>query len=39
VVLNRNGGQMLDDEYIDLLFNGNLILYLQAEQHTVQEPY
>ena len=39
VVLNRNGGQMLDDEYIDLRFNGNLILYEEAKQHSVSEPF
>ncbi|MCL2301099.1 MAG: hypothetical protein FWC27_13230 [Firmicutes bacterium] len=39
VVLNRNGGQMLDDEYIDLHFHGNLILYEEARQHAVQAPY
>jgi len=39
VVLNRNGGQMLDDEYIDMRFNGNLILYEEAKQHSVSEPF
>lgn len=39
VVLNRNGAQMAPDEYIDLNFNGNLISYEEAKQHTVQTPF
>lgn len=39
VVLNRNGAQMSQDEYIDLSFNGNLISYEEAKQHVAQEPY
>lgn len=39
VVLNRNGGQMLDSEYIDLAFDGNKILYSESRQHTVCNPY
>lgn len=39
VVLNRNGMQHSSDEYIDLAFNGNLISYEEAKQHTVLEPY
>ena len=39
VVLNRNGMQMAPGEYIDLLFNGNKILYEEAKQHIPQEPY
>ena len=39
VVLNRNGAQMGPDEYIDLNFNGNLILYEQAKQHVQQLPF
>lgn len=39
VILNRNGAQMASDEYIDLNFQGNLILYEQAKQHQVIEPY
>ena len=40
VVLNRNGGQHSDDEYIDLCFNGNLCSYEEAkEQHRKVEPY
>jgi len=39
VVLNRNGGQMQDGEYIDICFNGNLILYEESRQHAVCEPF
>ena len=39
VVLNRNGGQMQDDEYIDLDFQGNKIMYTEAKQHIVSEPF
>jgi len=39
VVLNRNGAQMSDGEYIDLHFHGNLIKYEEARQHAIQEPY
>jgi len=39
VVVNRNGMQMAQGEYIDLLFDGNHILYEQAKQHIPQEPY
>lgn len=39
VVLNRNGMQMAPGEYIDLRFNGNLILYEQAKQHDPNAPY
>lgn len=39
VVLNRNGPQMTSDEYIDLCFNGNKIMYREAKQHTPQKPY
>ena len=40
VVLNRNGAQHLQGEYIDLCFNGNLISYEETkEQHRVIEPY
>jgi len=39
VILNRNGAQMTSDEYIDLQFNGNLISYEEAKQHTKIEPY
>ncbi len=39
VVYNRNGMQMAHDEYIDLRFDGNHVLYEQAKQHIPQEPY
>ena len=39
VVLNRNGAQMAENEYIDLMFNGNLISYEEAQQHTPVSPY
>lgn len=33
VVLNRNGAQHLANEYIDLMFQGNIISYTEAKQH------
>jgi hypothetical protein len=39
VVLNRNGAQMAAGEYIDLKFTGNLILYEEAKQHEIREPF
>ena len=39
VVLNRNGMQMSKNEYIDLKFDGNHILYEEAKQHIPQSPY
>lgn len=39
VRFNRNGPQMLDDEYIDLRFVGNHILFEEAEQHVLVDPY
>lgn len=39
VVLNRNGMQMAPGEYIDLLFDGNHILYAEAKQHIPQTPF
>ena len=39
VTVNRNGMQMAQDEYIDLWFDGNHILYEQAKQHIPQTPY
>lgn len=39
VTVNRNGMQMAQDEYIDLLFDGNHILYQQAKQHIPQTPF
>ena len=39
VVLNRNGMQHANGEYIDFQFNGNLISYEEAKQHVPVEPY
>ena len=39
VTVNRNGAQMTQDEYIDLFFDGNHILYQQAKQHQPIDPY
>lgn len=39
VTLNRNGAQMSSGEYIDMHFNGDLILYEQAKQHEPLMPY
>lgn len=39
VVLNRNGAQQADDEYIDIHFNGNLCSYSECRQHVKKEPY
>ena len=39
VTVNRNGMQMTQDEYIDLLFDGNHIRYEQAKQHIPQTPF
>ena len=39
VTVNRNGMQMAQGEYIDLLFDGNHILYEQAKQHIPETPF
>lgn len=39
VVLNRNGPQMAEGQYIDLSFTGNKILYEEAKQHVPIDPY
>lgn len=39
VILNRNGMQHVGDEYINLRFDGNHILYEEAKQHIPQAPY
>ena len=39
VVLNRNGMQMAQGEYIDLQFDGNHIMYSEAKQHIPQSPF
>lgn len=39
VAVNRNGRQMSPGEYIDLKFDGDHILYEQAQQHTPAVPF
>jgi len=39
VKFNRNGEQMADGHYIDLKFDGNRILFEEAEQHTPVNPF
>ena len=39
VVLNRNGMQMADGEYLDLKFDGNHIQYTEAKQHIPHTPF
>lgn len=39
ICFNRNGAQMPPDQYLDLYFNGDTMLYKQAKQHTVILPY
>ena len=39
VKFNRNGEQMADGEYIDMAFDGNVISYEEAQQHTTILPY
>lgn len=39
VVLNRNGMQMAPGEYIDLVFDGNRVLYSEAKQHISELPF
>ena len=39
VVLNRNGMQHAPNEYIDMFFDGNRVLYKEAKQHIPQTPY
>ena len=40
VTVNRNGMQHAHDEYIDMFFDGNHILYEQAKkQHIPQSPF
>lgn len=39
VILNRNGMQMAQGEYIDLFFDGNHVLYTEAQQHIPQSPF
>lgn len=39
VILNRNGMQHAEGEYIDMVFDGDHILYEEAKQHIPQMPY
>lgn len=39
VVLNRNGMQMTEGEYIDMYFDGNKVLYEEAKQHIPDTPF
>ena len=39
VRFNRNGPQQSDGEYIDMRFNGDIILYEEAKQHAPVSPF
>lgn len=39
IILNRNGSQHAEGEYIDLMFKGDNILYEEAKQHEPKLPY
>lgn len=39
VSYNRNGMQMTRDEYIDVFFDGNRVLYEEAKQHIPNVPF
>lgn len=39
VKFNRNGAQHSDEEYIDLMFTGDLLDYSECEQHVEVKPY
>lgn len=39
VAINRNGMQHAQNEYIDLAFDGNRILFEEAKQHVPKMPY
>ena len=39
VRFNRNGPQMADGEYIDVRFDGDVILYQETKQHSPVEPF
>lgn len=39
ILLNRNGMQHAQGEYIDMMFDGNHISYEEARQHIPQTPY
>lgn len=39
VKFNRNGAQMSDGEYIDMMFRGDIVLYEEAQQHSPVSPF
>jgi len=39
VKFNRNGPQHADNEYIDLVFNGDVVSYEEAKQHIPATPF
>ncbi len=39
VVLNRNGMQHAQDEYLDMVFDGNHLYYGEARQHIPDTPF
>lgn len=39
VQLNRNGMQHAAGEYLDVFFNGNIVMLTEAKQHVVESPY
>ena len=39
VRFNRNGAQMSDGEYIDMMFSGDVVSYEEAKQHTPVSPF
>lgn len=39
VKFNRNGAQMSDGEYIDMMFRGDIISYEEAQQHSPVSPF
>lgn len=39
VRFNRNGAQMADGEYIDVQFDGDIILYRETQQHSPVSPF
>ena len=39
VRFNRNGAQMMDGEYIDMVFDGDRISYEEAQQHIPVQPF
>lgn len=39
VKFNRNGAQMMDKDYIDMKFSGDIVLYEEAKQHIPNTPF